>query len=67
MFLYYDTYSNSLTLEVDDDVLFLGPITHAIVKLQSYGFESSVAREAVLRAVFLHGDQVDMDNVVRMN
>ena len=67
MFLVYDSYSNSLSLTVDDEVLFLGPIAHAVMKLKSYGFEASVAQEAVARAVFLHGDVVDLDNVVRMN
>jgi len=67
MHLVYDSYSNSLSLWVDDEVLFLGPIAQSVLKLKSYGFEPSVAQEAVTRAVFLKGDVVDLDNVVRMN
>lgn len=67
MFLVYDSYSNSLSLALDDEVIFLGPIAHAVMKLKSYGFEPSVAQEAVLRAIFLKGDVVDLDNVKRMN
>jgi len=54
------------SLQAEDEVIFLGPITHAQLKLKEYGYTASQAREAVLRAVFNTGDAVDLDNVKRM-
>lgn len=66
MFLYYDRISKMFSLQAEDEVIFLGPITHAQLKLKEYGCTASQAREAVLRAVFNMGDGVDLDNVKRM-
>ena len=66
MYLYYDRISKMFSLQAEEEVLFLGPITHAQLKLKEYGCTASQAREAVLRAVFNMGDAVDLDNVKRM-
>lgn len=66
MYLYYDRISKMFSLQAEDEVIFLGPITHAQLKLKEYGCTASQAREAVLRAVFNMGDAVDLDNVKRM-
>lgn len=61
MFLYYDRMANMVTLDLGDEgVVFLGPITNALINLKSYGFTDSQAREAVLQAVFNMGDSVDL-------
>jgi len=66
-YLYYDRLSDMLTLESDErGVEFLGPMTHALLKLQEYGYTPSQAREAVLRARFNMGQAVEMDNVKRI-
>ena len=66
MYLYYDRISKMFSLQAEEEVLFLGPITHAQLRLKEYGCTASQAREAVLRAVFNMGDAVDLDNVKRM-
>lgn len=66
MYLYYDRLSKMFSLQAEDEVIFLGPITHAQLKLKEYGCTTSQAREAVLRAMFNMGDAVDLDNVKRM-
>jgi hypothetical protein len=67
MNLYHDRISGSFTLETEDEVLFLGPMTFALKKLKKdYGLTDSQAREAVLRAYALRGDAVDLDIVKRM-
>ena len=66
MYLYYDRVSKQFTLDAGDDgVVFLGPITNALVLLRSsYGLTDSQAREATLQAVFNMGAAVDI-SVVR--
>ena len=66
MFLYYDRISKMFSLQAEDEVVFLGPIVHAQLKLKEYGCTASQAREATLRAIFNMGDAVDLDNVKRM-
>lgn len=66
MYLYYDRISKMFSLQAEDEVIFLGPIVHAQLKLKEYGCTASQAREATLRAVFNMGDAVDLDNVKRM-
>jgi hypothetical protein len=61
MYLYYDRLSNMVTLDLGDEgVVFLGPLTNALVNLRNYGFTDSQAREAILQAVFNMGDAVDL-------
>lgn len=69
MFLYYDRVSKMFTLDLGDDegVIFLGPITNALVNLKrTYGLTDSQAREAVLQAVFNMGDSVDIATVKKI-
>jgi hypothetical protein len=71
MYLYYDRISKMFTLdtcEEEDQVVFLGPITNALVNLKSdkYGFTYSQAREAVLQAVFNMGDAVHLDVIKKI-
>lgn len=64
MYLYYDRVSKMYTLDMGDDgVTFLGPIKHAVVMLQSYGFTESQAREAALEAFMNMGAAVDLSIV----
>jgi len=53
------------TLVVDDVVTFLGPFTQSMLRLQSFGFTPSQAREAVSQARFNMGDAVDLDHISR--
>lgn len=70
MQLYYDRVSKMFTLHTEDEdepVVFLGPITNALVNLKhSYDLTDSQAREAVLQAVFNMGDSVDLDNIKKI-
>jgi len=67
MYLYYDRVSKMFTLDAGDTgVVFLGPITHALVLLRSYGLTDSQAREAALQAVFNMGAAVDLVIVRRI-
>lgn len=66
MLLSYDKTVKVFTLETDDAVEFLGPITHAQAKLRHYGFSASQAREAVLQAVFNMGAPVNLEAVRRV-
>ena len=67
MFLYYDRVSKMFTLDKDDDgVVFLGPITNALINLKNEGFTDSQAREAVLQAVFNMGDAVHLDDIKKI-
>ena len=66
MFLYYDRVSKMFTLDVGEEVIFLGPITNAMVNLKNKGFTDSQAREAVLQAVFNMGDAVRLDDIKRI-
>jgi hypothetical protein len=66
MYLSYDRINKVFTLETDEAVEFLGPITHAQAKLRNYGFSASQAREAVLQAVFNGGAQVNIREVRRV-
>jgi hypothetical protein len=64
-YLYYDRVSKMFTLAADGEVAFLGPTTQSLLRLQSFGFTPSQAREAVLQAVFNMGDAVDLDFISR--
>jgi hypothetical protein len=66
MYLYYDRVSKMFTLDTGDDVVFLGPMTHTLVNLRSYGLTDSQAREAALQAVFNMGAAVDLAIVRRI-
>ena len=67
MFLYYDRVSDMLTLETEEEVVFLGPLTHALVRLRKeYDLTDSQAREAVLQSVFNQGAAVDLDIIKRI-
>ena len=67
MYLYYDRVSKMFTLDAGDDgVVFLGPITNAMVMLRSYGLTDSQAREAALQAVFNMGAAVDLATIRRI-
>jgi hypothetical protein len=61
MYLYYDRISKTFTLETEESVEFLGPMTHALVKLREKGLTCSQAREAALQAVFNMGAPVNLD------
>lgn len=64
MYLYYDRVSKMFTLDAGDDgVVFLGPITNALVMLRSYGLTDSQAREAVLQAFMNMGAAVDLATI----
>lgn len=67
--IYYDRLSDMVTLESDSEagIEFLGPITQAILKLKEYGYDPSVAREAVVKAFFTRGEPVDLETVERMS
>jgi len=62
MYLYYDRVSKQYTLDAGDDgVVFLGPITNAVVLLRSsYGLTESQAQEAALQAFMNMGAAVDL-------
>jgi hypothetical protein len=68
MHLYYDRVSKQFTLDAGDDgVVFLGPITNALVMLRSsYGLSDSQAREATLQAVFNMGAAVDLRTIKKI-
>lgn len=71
MHLYYDRVSKMFTLHDEEDeenpVVFLGPITNALVNLKhNYDFSDSQAREAVLQAVFNMGDSVDLETIKKI-
>lgn len=61
MYLYYDRIYKSFTLETDEAVEYLGPMTHALVKLREKGLTNSQAQEATLQAVFNMGSPVNLD------
>lgn len=68
MYLYYDRVSKMFTLDAgDDNIVFLGPITNALVLLRSYGLTESQAREAALQAVFNMGTAVDLAIIRRIS
>jgi len=67
MYLYYDRVSKMFTLDAgDDNIVFLGPMTHALVLLRSYGLTESQAREAALQAMFNMGAAVDLAIIQRI-
>ena len=67
MNLYYDRISKMFTLETEDEVIFLGPLTHTLVLLRKkYELSADEAREGTLRAIFNAGFPVDIDNVKRI-
>jgi hypothetical protein len=67
MKLFYDTMAKMFSLVKDDEVIFLGPMTHSLLRLQhEFELTQSQAREALLRAMFNNGDSVCIDNVKRM-
>lgn len=63
MYLYYDRIHKVFTLETEEEVEFLGPDTHALVKLRHKGLTNSQAREAMLQAIFNMGCPVDLDAI----
>jgi len=63
MYVYFDRIHQVFTLETDDEVELLGPMTHAQVKLRQKGLTCSQAREALLQAVFNMGCPVDLDAI----
>lgn len=64
--LYYDQISKMFSLATEEDVEFLGPITHAQLLLQKkHGLTVSQAREAVLQAFTNMGDAVCLDAIRR--
>jgi hypothetical protein len=75
MQLIYDRLSKMFTLENpeadedEDEVVFLGPFSHALSMLRStkYGFTESQAREGVLQAFLNSGFSVDMDIVKKIS
>ena len=67
MQLYYDRLSKMYSLDTGEDVEFLGPITHAMIRLKDLAsITMSQAREAVLRAFFNMGEAVCLENVKKM-
>lgn len=69
--LYFDKLSNMYVLDTQDEeaeaqVLFLGPMTTAMLKLKEIGLNAAQAREAVLRAFFNSGAAINLDDVQRM-
>lgn len=67
MYLYYDRVSRMFTLDDGEDgVIFLGPITNALVHLRKLGLTDSQAREATLQAVFNMGDSVDITTIKKI-
>jgi hypothetical protein len=67
MKLYYDRLSKMFSLLKDKEVIFLGPMTHSLLRLQhEFDLTNSQAREALLRAFSNMGDYVCIDNVKRM-
>jgi hypothetical protein len=66
MVLYYDSISQTYSLQCKGDVEFLGPFVHAMLKLREYGFTKKQAREAAMRAMMNRGDGVDLENLKKM-
>jgi hypothetical protein len=69
MFLYYDRVAKVFTLDLgpDEDPVFLGPITNALVFLRrKYKLTDSQAREATLQAIFNMGDAVDIETIKKI-
>jgi len=66
MYVYYDRLSDMISLQTDEEVIFLGGLTHSQLKLREYGLTIAQSRAAVLRAFFNGGDAVDLDNIKRM-
>lgn len=64
--LYYDPISKmySLWCDKENKAHFLGPISHAMLKLMEFGMNELEAREAILRAFHGKGDAIDL-NVVK--
>jgi hypothetical protein len=61
--LYYDPISKMFSLldNKENKTTFLGPLTHALLKLEEYGLNELQAREAILRAFHGHGDPVELN------
>jgi hypothetical protein len=56
----------TLLEEEDGEVVFLGPITQAMLMLRSkYEIPPEHAREAVLQAFFNSGDGISIDNIIK--
>ena len=67
MILKYDRLAGLLTLETDDDVILLGPMTHGTSKLiKEYGLSKSQVQEAVLTAFFNPGYPVNLDTIKKI-
>lgn len=67
MYLYWDRIGQTMTLNTEDQVIFLGPPKHAQVRLEKeYGLTDSQAREAILMAMMNMGAEVDIDGVKKV-
>ena len=67
MFLYYDRVAKMFTLDLEEDVVFLGPFTQALLDLKkNYDLTEPQARAAVLQAYSSAGDGVSLDLIRRM-
>jgi len=65
MNLVYDRLSGTFSLETEDDVYFLGPFKHSILRLKNMGFSAAQATDAVLTAFFNMGAEVPMELIKR--
>ena len=67
MYLYWDRIGQTMTLNTEDQVIFLGPPKHAQVRLEKeYGLTNSQAREAILQAMMNMGAEVDIDGIKKI-
>ena len=67
MNLYYDRVSGMFSLDTGDDVVFLGPTTHALLSLKrKLNLSDAQAQQAIIQAVFNMGDAVDIEIVKKM-
>jgi len=67
MYLYWDRIGQTMTLNTDDQVIFLGPPRHAQIRLEKeYELTTSQAREAILMAMMNMGAEVDIDGVKKI-
>ena len=66
-YLYYDCATEVFSLKTPDGVVFLGPMAHTMLMLQSdYGCTESQARSAAIQAIMNRGEAVSIDDVKRI-